>query len=61
MEKAVTKLNFAKDKVSFLNKNIDIVFIPSGHYAVPMNKTPKLLDQLVLIRIMNHRNTFDHK
>lgn len=46
IEKSDIKIDFAKDKVSFLNRNIGIVFTPTGHYAMPTSKMAKLLDHI---------------
>ena len=39
MKKGDLKIDFAKDKVSFLNQNVDIVFTSSSHYAIPICRT----------------------
>ena len=39
MKKGDVKIDFARDKVSFLIQNIDIVFTSSGHYAIPNSRT----------------------
>ena len=44
MEKGDVKIDFARDKVSFLNQDVDIVFTFSGHYAIPISRTEQLLD-----------------
>ena len=44
MKKGDVKIDFARDKVSFLNQNHAIVFTSSGHYAIPISKTEQLLD-----------------
>ena len=36
MKKDDVKIDFARDKVSFLNQTVDIVFTSSGHYALPL-------------------------
>ena len=36
MKKDDVKIDFATDKVSFLNQTVDIVFTSSGHYALPL-------------------------
>ena len=36
MKKSNVKIDFANDKVSFLDQNVDIILISSGHYAVPI-------------------------
>ena len=33
MKKSNVKIDFANDKVSFLDQNVDIILISSGHYA----------------------------
>ena len=44
MKKGDVKIDFAGNKVSFLNQNVDILFTPSGHYAIPISRTEQLLD-----------------
>ena len=44
MKKGDVKIHFARDKVSFLNQNVDIVFTSSSHYAIPISRTEQLLD-----------------
>ena len=44
MKKGDLKIDFARDKVSFLNQNVDIVFTSSSHYAIPISRTEQLLD-----------------
>ena len=39
MKKFDVKIDFARDKVSFLNRNVDIVFTSSRHYAIPISRT----------------------
>ena len=38
----MSKIDFARDKVSFLNQNADIA--SSGHYAIPISRNEHLLD-----------------
>ena len=42
--KGDVKIDFTRDKVSFLNQNVDKVFISSDHYAIPITRTEQLLD-----------------
>ena len=44
MKNGDVKTDFARDKVSFLNQNADIVFTLSGHYVIPISRTEQLLD-----------------
>ena len=44
IKKGDVKIDFARDKVSFLNQNVDIVFTSSSHYAIPISRTEQLLD-----------------
>ena len=44
MKKGDVKIDFARDKVSFLNQNHAIVFTSSGHYAIPISRTEQLLN-----------------
>ena len=37
MKKSNVGIDFANDKVSFLNQNVDIIFTSSDHYAVPIS------------------------
>ena len=39
MKKFDVKIDFARDKVSFLNQNVDIVFTSSHHYTIPISRT----------------------
>ena len=36
MKKRNVKIDFANDKVSFLDQNVDIILTYAGHYAVPI-------------------------
>ena len=44
MKKVAVKIDFARDKVSFLKQNVDIVFTSSSHHAIPISRTEQLLD-----------------
>ena len=44
IKKGDVKIDFARDKVSFLNQNVDIVFTSSSHYVIPISRTEQLLD-----------------
>ena len=44
MKNGDVKTDFARDKVSFLNQNADIVFTLSSHYVIPISRTEQLLD-----------------
>ena len=44
IKKDDVKIDFARDNVSFLNQNVDIVFTSSSHYAIPISRTEQLLD-----------------
>ena len=44
IKKDDVKIDFARDNVSFLNQNVDIVFTSSSHYAIPISGTEQLLD-----------------
>ena len=46
MKKTNVKIDFANDKVSFLDQNVDIMLTSTGHYAVPINRTEQLLDNM---------------
>ena len=46
MKKINVTVDFANDKVSFLDQNVDIILTSSGHYAVPISRTEKLLDNM---------------
>ena len=59
MKKGDVKIDFARDKVSFLNQNIDIVFTSNGHYAIPISRTKQLLDHFD--KNSESENTFDQK
>ena len=39
MKKSNVKMDFANDKVSFLDQNVDRILSSSGHYAVPISRT----------------------
>ena len=43
-KKGDVKIDFARDKVCFLNQNVDIVFFSSSHYAMSISRTEQLLD-----------------
>ena len=43
MKKSNVTTDFAIDKVNFLNQNVDPTLTSSGHYAVPISRTEKLL------------------
>ena len=43
MKKSNVRTDFAIDKVNFLNQNLDPTLTSSGHYAVPISRTEKLL------------------
>ena len=45
-KKSNVTVNFANDKVSFLDQNLDILLTSSDHYAVPISRTEKLLDNI---------------
>ena len=44
MKKSDVKIDFARDKVNFLNRNVDIVFTSSGHYAISICRAEQLSD-----------------
>ena len=44
MKKGDVKIDFARDKLSFINQNLDMVFTSSGHYAIAISRTEQLLD-----------------
>ena len=44
MKKGDVKIDFARDKVHFLNQNVDTVFFSSSHYAISISRTEQLLD-----------------
>ena len=46
MKKSNVMIDFAIDKVSFLDENVDIILTFSGHYAVPISRMKKLLDKM---------------
>ena len=46
MKKINVTVDFANDKVSFLDQNVDIILTSSGHYGVPISRTEKLLDNM---------------
>ena len=46
MKKSNIKMDFANDKVSFLDQNVDIILSSSGHDAVPISRTEQLLDNM---------------
>ena len=43
MKKSNVRTDFAIDKVNFLNQNLDPTLTSTGHYAVPISRTEKLL------------------
>ena len=49
MKKSNVKMDFANDKVSFLDQNVDIILSSSGHYAVPISRTEQLLDNMEVL------------
>ena len=49
MKKSNVKMNFANDKVSYLDQNVDIILSSSGHYAVPISRTEQLLDNMEVL------------
>ena len=42
---AHTQINFAKDEVTMLGKTLNLQFIPSGHYSVPIRKPKQVILQ----------------
>ena len=46
MKKTNIKIDFANDKVSFLDQNVDIILAYSGHYVVPITRAEQLLDYM---------------
>ena len=46
MKKSNVTTDFAIDKVNFLNQNVDPTLTSSGHYAVPISRTEKLLGNM---------------
>ena len=44
--KNVVMIDFANDKVSFLDQNVDKLLTSSGHYTVPISRTEQLLDNM---------------
>lgn len=42
--KANTKINFTNDKVNLFDKEANIWFTSSGHYAIPLRDSCKALD-----------------
>ena len=46
MKKSNVKINFANDKASFLDRNVDTIAISNSHYAVPTSWTEQLLDNM---------------
>ena len=49
MKKSNVKMDFANDKVSFLDQNVDRILSSSGHYAVPISRTEQLLDNMEVL------------
>ena len=49
MKKSNVKMDFANDKVSYLDQNVDIILSSSGHYAVPISRTEQLLDNMEVL------------
>ena len=39
-------IDFANEKVSFLDLNVDIILTSSGHYAVHISRTEQFLDNM---------------
>ena len=39
-------IDFANDKVRFLDQNVDKLLTSSGHYTVPISRTEQLLDNM---------------
>ena len=46
IKKSNVTTDFAIDKVNFLNQNVDPTLTSSGHYAVPISRTEKLLGNM---------------
>ena len=46
MKKSNVTIDSANDKLCFLDQNVDIILTSSGHYAVPISWTQKLLDNM---------------
>ena len=57
MKKSNVKIDFANDKVSFLDQNVDIILNSSGHYAVPICRMEKLL-VIIWIVLMTQKKYF---
>ena len=49
MKKSNVKMDFANDKVSYFDQNVDIILSSSGHYAVPISRTEQLLDNMEVL------------
>ena len=49
MKKSNVKMDFANDKVGFLDQNVDRILSSSGHYAVPISRTEQLLDNMEVL------------
>ena len=46
MKKANTEINFKDDTVRMFNQKQDVVLTKSGHYAVPLNLSRKILQSV---------------
>ena len=57
MKQSNVKIDFANDKVSFLDQNVDIILTSSGHYAVPICRMEKLL-VIIWIVLMTQKRYF---
>ena len=44
MKKANMKIDFSNDKVNTFDKEVDLQFTSSGHYAIPLRDSCKNLD-----------------
>ena len=70
MKKSNVTTDFAIDKVNFLNQNVDPTLTSSGHYAVPISRTEKLLanmdstensEKVFLTKIIYHQSLLMRK
>ena len=69
-KKSNVTTDFAIDKVNFLNQNVDPTLTSSGHYAVPISRTEKLLgnmdstddsEKVFLTKIIYHQSLLMRK
>ena len=43
MKKANTVINFENDKVTIFRKDINLIFMSTGHYSVPLNTKSRII------------------